>query len=285
MKRYIILSVNDNPQYLFYLPLTIWCWRYFGWHPVVFNHREFSNRTYQDKSISQQLKDKDDYFHNFIFYSTPESSLEKFVNIKFLHDNGYKSETITQISRLYAACVLDHDSYIMTGDIDMIPLSDYWHPKENEITIYGHDLTGYGHYPICYIGMSHDKWVQTMGITTDDYNALIKRDLDELPQAKSDDSVKRWVTDQDLITDRVKSVNFEKTFINRGTYSNGYAKGRIDRSAWHLNHSEYIDAHLMRDIYINDYNLAKTFDLLHTVWPNESFEWFMKYVHEFKKLV
>lgn len=273
MKKYIILSVNDNPQYMFYTPLVVMAWIKLGWLPVIFYHGnmdKFLQNAYVDGYDDLTLPITD-VIHDAVYS---------------LNDiEGIRSETIVQVSRLYGACVLPADSYIMTGDIDMIPLSDYWHPKKNEITIYGHDLTGFGHYPICYIGMPHDKWVQTMAITSADYNALIKRDLDELPQAKSHDSVKRWVTDQDLITERIKAVNFEKTFINRGTYPNGYAKGRVDRSAWTLNHDQFIDCHMLRDIYRDPRHMQMTMDMLQKVWPAEDFTWFEKYTEEFRKLV
>lgn len=198
---------------------------------------------------------------------------------------GYRSDTITQVSRLYAACI-QKDAYLMTGDIDMIPLSDYWQPKEDEITIYGHDLTGYTQYPICYIGMPSNRWVEVMGLTSDDYNALIKRDLDLMPQAKDPDFYKYWFTDQELITKRIGQTEFKKTIINRGQYPNGLAKGRVDRANWDLNqlHSPYIDSHLLRDICKNAKNLNDTLALLYMIWPEEDFSWFVDYVFEFKKL-
>jgi hypothetical protein len=265
MKKYVVLSVNENPKYLFYLPLTAWAWRYFGWEVMLF---------------MDGLNDQPPIFELAHSYSPP---LIKFGS-KLLVD-GYKSETVTQISRLYGACVLPTDSYIMTGDLDMIPLSDYWKPDESKITVWGHDLTSYQHVPICYIGMPAQRWIEVMGITSNDYNAMIKRDLDRMPNAKSQVFHEWWSVDQQLITDRINACQFEKDFVYRGTYPNGYAKGRVDRSAWHLNHEQFIDAHLMRDIYINEVNFNKTMELLHKVWPDEEFTWFKEYTNEFKKLL
>jgi hypothetical protein len=36
MKRYIVLGVNENPKYLYYLPLVTWAWRKIGWEPFIF---------------------------------------------------------------------------------------------------------------------------------------------------------------------------------------------------------------------------------------------------------
>lgn len=266
MKKYIVLSVNDNPDYLYFTPLVCWAWEKLGWWPIVFFHGK-----------------KDGPIVDYTFRFTFEEWDGSFVSTVNAID-GYRSDTITQVSRLYAACV--QDGYLMTGDIDMIPLSDYWNPKENEITVYGHDLTGYGHYPICYIGMDSKKWVEVMGLSSPDYNKLIKRDLDTLPQAKDPDFYKYWFSDQDLITKRLKETQFPVTTINRGQYPNGYAKGRVDRGAWTLDHKEFIDAHLFHQMYHKgrEDKFEKTMDLLEKIWPEENFDWFVLYTEEFRKL-
>lgn len=271
MKKYIVLSVNDNPDYLYFLPLTMWAWKTFGWEPIVFYQR---TKKVNHQSVQAELEE--------LTLETPGNNL--FHPFIVSPIDGYRSDTITQISRLYAACKLD--GYLMTGDIDMLPLSDYWKPKENEITVYGHDLTGYTHYPICYIGMDSKKWVEVMGLTSEDYNALIKRDLDTLPQAKDPDFYKYWFSDQDLVTKRLKETQFPVTIINRGQYKNGYAVGRVDRGAWTLDHKQFIDAHLFHQLYHrgNEDKFEKTLDLLENIWPEENFDWLILYTEKFRKL-
>ena len=267
MKKYIVLSVNDNPDYLYFLPLTCWAWRRFGWEPIVMWQTN-------PETVNKKLWS--------LVYDNKGKGVTKF---NFLYDTfGYRSDTITQVSRLYAACV--QEGYLMTGDIDLIPLSDYWHPKEGEITVYGHDLTGYTHYPICFIGMDSTRWVEVMGLSSPDYNKLIKRDLDTLPQAKDPDFYKYWFSDQDLITKRIKETQFPIKFVNRGQLPNGYAKGRVDRGAWTLDHKEFIDAHLFHQMYHKgrEQYFEKTLDLLEKIWPEENFDWFILYTQEFRKL-
>jgi hypothetical protein len=259
MAKYIVLSVNDNPDYLYFTPLVCWAWRKIGWEPIIMAEVGVLSKPYIDLALKESIRLK-----------KPED---------------YRSDTITQISRLYASCIpnLQDDDYLMTGDIDMIPLSDYWKPHE-EITVWGHDLTGYGHYPICYIGMQAQKWREVMQITHSDYNHYIKRDLDSMPDAKSQDFNKYWFTDQELITKRLKPFN--PTVINRGQYPNGYARGRVDRGAWTLDHKEFIDAHLQHQIYHkgNEWKFAQTMELLCKVWPDEDWCWFEEYTNEFRKL-
>lgn len=273
MKKYVILSVNDNVDYLYYTPLTCWAWKKLGWEPIILFNGDHSNEILNLVSKSTQL--------------TPFWWLTGI--------DGYRSDTITQISRLYGTCVTD--GYIMTGDIDMVPLSDYWHPNQDKITVYGHDLTGYGHYPICYIGMDSMKWADVMNVKDNDYNKWIKRDLDTLPQAKSTDFYKYWSTDQDLITDRIKQYGLTNVdFINRGQYANGYAKGRVDRGIWTLDHEQFIDCHMHRDIFkafqnTNHENYdtyakkwSDTMRMLEKCFPGENFDWFIEYTKEYAKL-
>jgi len=270
MKKYIILSVNDNKEYLFYLPLTVWAWRKFGWEPIVFFHG--NTNTPEFDLASKAL------------IEWPIGWLQ--AEFHLLHAEGYKSETIAQISRLYGACVVPDDSYLMTGDIDLIPLSDYWNFDESVITQWGHDLTNYKHQPICFVGASAQNWKSLMGLTSNDYNALIKRDLDQLPQAKSTNKELWWCVDQDLITQRLENTRLTKAHIARGTDpKTGYPTGRVDRSHWTLNHDVFIDAHLPRSAYSDSKAFGQIMDLLTKIWPNEDFQWFKDYTTEFKNLV
>jgi hypothetical protein len=276
MKKYIVLSVNDNPDYLYFTPLTCWAWRKMGWVPIIMYN-----------GLAPSESELINGFDGLKFDKSPnEIGWAAWFPVKKIE--GYRSDTITQISRLYAAAKYNGDDncYLMTGDIDMIPLMDYWHGDFNEITVWGHDLTGYTHYPICYIGMPHTRWVEVMGLNSDDHNALIKRDLDTLPQAKDPDFYKYWFSDQDLITKRIKETQFPVTTINRGQYKNGYALGRVDRGAWTLDHKQFIDAHLFHQIYHKgrEEYFDKTLDLLYKIWPEEDWGWFVGYTHKFRKL-
>lgn len=270
MNKKIVLSVNENPEYLFYLPLTVWAWQQFGWEPIVFMSGK------QDQEI---LK---------LIYGYQWMKLRNRFVIRL--NNGYQTDTLAQVSRLYAGCVASATDYLMTGDVDMLPLSDYWKPEKNRITVWGHDLTGHQHIPICYIGMDRLNWRDTMNLYSTDYDLLIKRDLDSMPNAKSEDQVKRWVVDQDLITERINSIEGGgKLFIGRGILPNGYPVGRVDRSAWTLDHPQFIDAHLPRGIWKDTNegqdNFKKTLILLYVIWPKEDFTWFVDYAKQFYQLV
>ena len=65
----------------------------------------------------------------------------------------------------------------------------------------------------------------------------------------------------------------------------GYPIGRVDRSAWTLDHKVFIDAHLPHDILTNEKSYQKVMNLLHHIWPTENFKWFEEYYRDFKKLI
>lgn len=254
MKKYIVLSVNENPAYLYHIPLVCWAWRKLGWQPVVFT----IGQSRCDSLIFELLNDN-----------------HTIATCGLMPQDGFKSETVAQVSRLYGACLFD--GYLMTGDIDMLPLSDYWKPDVRKITSWGRDLTDY-HYPICYIGMSSESWRDIMNLPNERYNSLIARDLRK--------QANMWGLDQDLITERLNASGRTITRIDRGTDKRtGYPIGRVDRSGWRLDHKQHIDAHLFHDAHRNDASFNKIVELLRVVWPAEDFTWYFDYHKEFKKLL
>lgn len=277
MKRYVVLGVNENPKYLYYLPLIKWAWAQFGWNVFLFYVGKVENKFYN--TISRA------YYHS----TWKEGDIIWIWHDIILNTNeGYKSETIAQVSRLYSSAVnglwSNHqDSWLMTSDTDMLPLSDYWQIRENSFVTYGRDLTDY-HFPICYLAGHYNDWQDVMSLQDIDYQDAIQRDL---RQQKN-----MWGLDQDIVTERINSFTANRNrrisidHINRGTDKRtGYPIGRIDRSHWTLDHPKYIDAHLPHDILTNDASFHKVMELLHTVWPKEDFKWFVQYTKEFKKLL
>jgi len=214
MKKTVILSTNNNPDYLNYLPYVQKAWNKLGWETLTFTH-----------GITISTKD-------------PKN---KTIDVTFA-GGDYRPETVVQCIRL-----LGHrftDGFIMTSDVDMMPCSDYWHPNENKLTVYGFDLTGRSQYPICYIAMKSEYWEKIIPEET------LPELLDKYPNAKSEHWETWWTVDQQIITERINvNANPESIdLIDRG-FTNGLAKGRIDRADWErtLNApGEKIDAHMLR---------------------------------------
>lgn len=222
MKKYVVVSTTNNPDYYFYFPYIEQAWNSYGWDVCL---------------MVTELTDI-----NKIDIRNKSTLIVNLPSIK-----GLRDATIAQAGRLYAANYLPLDALIMTSDIDLLPLSDYWHPKIDDITVYGHDLTWFNYYPMGYIAMSGHNWKKYMNCT--DYIATdMLRDANETKIAFAEDWEQWWNFDWDLVTKRLKPFESQITFINRGQINIAgatLAKGRIDRYNWIETQKQdtFIDAH------------------------------------------
>ena len=202
MNKIVVISSNANKDYLFYVPFAEHAWNKIGWRVCLMITHDVDRR----KVILNNA--------NTHVYTMPPI-------------NGLRSETIAQSSRFYAASFMPDNCVMMTGDVDLLPLSDYWQPDPSIITVYGHDLTDYTHYPTGYIAMTRDSWRSVMGLK-DDIPKQIYDDCVEIGMALSDDFGKWWNHDWTLSTKRIKPHH--PHFHNRGKRDGtNFAFGRIDR--------------------------------------------------------
>lgn len=216
MEKIVVVSTNNNPDYYFYSPYIRKAWNKLGWKLAVMVTHDV-DITNIDADYTIQLP-----------------------NIPELRD-----ATVAQAGRLYAANYFDNEPrLLMTSDMDLLPLSDYWTPDLNAITVYGHDLTDYSYYPMGYVAMSTLKWKQKLNLTGDT-KADMLRDANETQIAFSPEWEKWWNFDWDLLTKRLKPTANEITFITRGRRKDaGFAFGRIDRGdSMKIIEKPWIDAH------------------------------------------
>ena len=115
MKRYVVVSSNDNPDYYFYLPYVEKAWASYGWDLCVMVTSDVD---------THQLDIR-----------RPETIIVQLPKIE-----GLRVETVAQAGRLYACNYLPLDALIMTSDMDLIPLQNYWNPSAENITVYGLSL-------------------------------------------------------------------------------------------------------------------------------------------------
>lgn len=244
-RKIAVVSTNDNDDYLFYLPIVSWAWAKLGWGIVFYKPWDYNKRFNLAIETSCSVVPHQ-LLWNYSPYPTPDYPLNK-----------VRDETMAQCSRLYAANMggMQDDDLIMTSDVDMLPLSDYWRGLPDAITCYGRNLSDV-HFPICYIQASRKNWVEIMNLSGDTYKDMF-RDLKEFSQSQSDIKEEAWCVDQDLITDRLNKQALNRVDRPISPYT-GYPVGRVDRSAWErsLEQSERIDAHLPRAGY-TDENFAK----------------------------
>ena len=133
MKKTVILGTTNHYDY-------VSCYRYVAraWNNIGWNTLTFYVNDQPDKLISE--------FDNNKIVEVPKSK--------------YGHIILSQVYRLLGHHYLEDSDIIMTSDIDMMPLSDYWNPSIDFVNCYGYDLTGYKHYPICYIAMNKENWTQ-----------------------------------------------------------------------------------------------------------------------------
>lgn len=269
MNKRIILSVNTNEDYAYFLPLTCWAWRKFGWEPLIIH-------------VGQWTEFIDMAFGNESWF--------------VMHGiDGIRDSTIAQVSRLYGAEFhtfeeakgIDRGDLVMLGDIDLIPLGDHWNPDADKVTVYNHDLTGRTEIPMCFVAAPAKLWGKFMNYSGHP-SVDIERDLSNYENAKSDDFYKWWGCDQQILTDRLKKYGYDKIkFIDRGPSDlHGYARGRVDRApgGWRFDLPELIDAHMEQQTHHDEKKIARLLDLLRHVWPNEDWSWFRKYTNDFREI-
>ena len=216
MKKTVILGTTNHYDYVSCYRYVARAWNNIGWDTLTFYVND-----QPDKLISE--------FDNNKIVEVPKSK--------------YGHIILSQVYRLLGHHYLEDSDIIMTSDIDMMPLSDYWNPSIDFVNCYGYDLTGYKHYPICYIAMNKENWTQiNPEKNVDDL-------LNKYSCARSNDFDDYWYTDQHIITERIKSSDLPVKEINRGFDEYHLATGRIDRAA--LNYTanipeQKIDCHLPR---------------------------------------
>src|SRR3990167_4711161 len=175
MQKFVVVSSNNNPDYYFYLPFLERAWNSYGWTLCVM--------VTDDVDVSK------------LVYNNLDTHIYKLPVIE-----GVGTGSIAQAGRLYASNHLPEDAIIMTSDMDLLPLQDYWHPKPLEITVFGHDLTWFSFYPMGYIAMIGAQWKIKMGLTGDTKSDL-ERDAEEYKHmAKGKTWEEYWDWDWTMIT-------------------------------------------------------------------------------------
>lgn len=277
MKKFVTISANTNPEYCFFLPFIILAWQKLGWHTATFFVSENYNDYHQPHAVICRK------------YAKEASQLD-FVS-KF-HDMvadmpPYRHETLVQCIRFYGhrfSSQVGEANLYMTSDADMLPLSDYWQPKFDDITCYGRDLTDY-HYPICYIAMNAKHWNAVLGTTTQYWSGHLRQTLDSHPKAASTEWNHWWQVDQDIITEKINNFGTKPVLIDRGIASNThYPKGRIDRGDWKNTNLQtaFIDAHLPRPGYhYQHFDQIITLMKEKLVFNDYTIHWLTKYRNEF----
>lgn len=238
MIRKVILSTDNNIEYLSLLPLAAYSWNKLGYMPVVLtvNVSEANLRVLQQYCVGCDLR--------------AVAPVE-----------GVKDSTVAQLSRLFQG--YDSDDILISSDADMVIARDIFLPtlSTDQIVSYGFDLTGKSELPICYIQSTARKWKDLIGEYT-------------VPQsAYSNDWNLFWSTDQQLLTQRACEYGMEKiTFVDRlHNHPRGLPTGRWDRACWDVIPNEVIDVHMKR----NDFDAQ--LQVFKHLWPNDDYSFLINF--------
>lgn len=263
-----VISTTFDPKYLFYLPITTFCWNKLGVDVVCF-------MPYEHKVLDYK---KIDCVNDTLRSANLEVSYSRF------NAPEHKQATYAQCARLFGAA-MEHDDgeSLVTSDIDMLvfkkPLV-----SEGAFIVKGADLVPEGQYPICYISADVEYWRKTFGIT---WGKGYQQCLDELLGGIDSISMRSdyWVFDQEFAYKKIKPTH--PILISRGRRADGYSENRLDRDDVNILSRlspDIIDYHMNRPGY-EDANFNVILTVLKFYYPNEDFTWLINYQQRFKELL
>lgn len=261
-----IMSTTYDDKYLYFLPITTWCWNRLGVDVICFAPNPKEDDLKKLLLISQYTPHGKNVL---VYFDAPEN----------------KKATYAQCSRLFGGSLdLPDDEVLIVGDIDMILFrTDFINkPSRDFFDIYGIDLVPKGQMPMCYAVGDAYTWRRffSKGGT---FQECLNDELGKEP-SNEDTRGNLWARDQELLAKGVGELFFGHT---RSNGQNQFALNRIDRedSYWRdrLN-KEVIDAHLWRPGY-TDENYAKIKELLLYFYPDEDFTWLDNFTNAYKELL
>lgn len=261
MKPTVILSCDTTPDYLFLLPIVAKSWQLQGWD-VCANVE--SDNTIDCVNDRMNFGDVDWFKHEV---------------------DGLETSSVAQIKRLYDTCNLFQNTTVCIGDVDMFIGSDFIYKRFDLINVFGHDLTDFGHIPMCYVTATRDQWREMMDFKEEDNQGdNIRWEVWITRMIKKHGKENTWCWDQDILTGQLKEYGFDRiNFIHRGTdpSNSNLPLGRCDRyNNMHIPKGQIHDVHLMRNP-MSEENTAKIIEIATMLYPNEDWSWILEYRNEF----
>lgn len=248
-KPIVILSSDNNPDYLFCLPIVAKSWELQGFDYCI---NVEGNKRIESIDMFVDFNNIDYFDHSRYNKLSPSSN--------------------AQIQRLYVR-PLNEDATMLLGDADMFIGSDFLYKRFDRINVFGHDLTGREHIPICYVSMTGHQWEEIIG---NNMSADIKKY----------GGPNQWCWDQDVLTAKLKAYGYDRiNFIDRGIDPNNLnlPMGRWDRYGGFKRPAGIIhDVHLPRKPYSDEW-FPKIVAMCNDLYPSTDWSWLQDYRREFLK--
>lgn len=282
-----VISTTYSDTYLYFLPITTWCWNKLGVDVICFMPTPKSTTQYKDIVVDNDSR------VTLILSTMIKNNLK--CKIQRFSAPEHKEATYAQCARLYAASeknntgygnigrvvnLTDENEILITSDVDMavfkIP------PYNNNITIFGSDLVPKEQFPMCYASGSVNDWRNAMKL----HNKSYQECLDDLLGNIECEHMRGnyWGKDQQTLWENTCD---NATLISRAKPNTQFADNRVDRDDinWrsYVN-DELIDAHLWRDGF-TDENHVNIMELMRMKFPDENFAWLDTYRDEYLKLL
>ncbi|MDI1443851.1 hypothetical protein [Polyangium sp. 6x1] len=249
MKRAVVLGVNQNPDYLFCLPLVAASYAALGYRVLV-------NVVAGHHGISE-------------FWRIALDASREFAGPLFLPERELRGEwsdaatvSVAQLVRLDIPGMkklLGDTEHLTLGDADMMVFDQGVLEVEDTsgFLTWGHDLCGgdAAQWPMCYVIAPVHVWEEAcsvVGITESIppwEHPLVQQCL------ASERPLLRWIADQELLTHLLRTARTRGTAvvdIPRGTSRPyGLATGRYDRVKWMASPGDgrRIDCHLPKGLW------------------------------------
>jgi hypothetical protein len=263
-----VISTTYSDTYLFFLPITTWCWNKLGVNVICFMPQDLTD--YQRYTRLAEVN-----------HCLVRNNLK--CDIKFFDCPEHKEATYAQCSRLYGACLdLPEEEVLVIGDVDM---AMFQIPKyEGGFTITGYDLVPKGQYPACYVSSKVKDWRNAFKLNGITYQQALDRLLGD--DECQDYRACRWSVDQEQLYKNI-SLDQEINLIPRTNGQTPFAQNRVDRTDLHyMDRLDFniFDAHLWRDGFQED-NFKKIVELMQFMYPDENFDWLISYTEQYRALL
>jgi hypothetical protein len=272
MKKIAVVSSSNNHTYSFFAPIVASLWqRRIGYECLII------------QSEPPDVKTK---------FSLEFAQKHFGARIKILQNkHKINPTTLSQVSRLFASYfVADDDAYILSSDIDMLPISHaYFNNISNideKIYLYFYNAYDMHKFPICYIGAAKNIWNDVISIDGVDVEDAIAEDL-KIFLSNNPTDLQIWNYDE-LYFEKKLWSHIERQKLHDSQIIKIYRnvhQDRIDRSDWRYNHdfSKIVDCHALRPMY-ELHNFNRVIELLQNLLDTSSLQKLREYYDIYKYL-
>jgi len=265
-----VISTTYSDTYLYFLPITTWCWNKLGVDVICFIPPMVKNENERRRYLLS------------VYACNPDGNN---ITTRFFNCPEHKEATYAQCSRLYGACLdLPEDEILITGDIDMAMFKVPMYGGTG-MGVVGLDLVPKGQIPICYIYGSVKEWRKRFEINNKTYQQCLDDLLGDIESVSMRGDY--WSKDQEEAYNKILGSNNHATLTPRSNGENQFAQLRYDRDdSFILDrlNPDTIDFHMPRPGY-EDKNFQIILTILQYHYPQEDFGWLVSYNEEYKKLL